>query len=271
MNGLQSKVNTVNARSWGGDRGGVGERNRGLRGYLAHKNLIPNTFDNKMDEWRAWLDDMLGFFEASNPWMGDFSKTITAQGSYPDEVWFQARGTFFRPEVRTDGAEIFRTLKALTSDEAKKIVTSVQSEKGYEAWHKLVHHFNPGLADLQGKALSELSAMIIHRATSPSETKQKVTEVESKIKHAEEIICESKSGVHPESILLGFIDPLTRANTVKPQGADTLFEPFKREVLMFCDGNRSDGRGSAPFQIGSKNFWKQSLRQNSPRAHVSGS
>ena len=48
-----------------------------------------------MDDWRAWLDDMLGFFEASNPGMRDFLKALASEDAYPDDVWCQRLSVVF--------------------------------------------------------------------------------------------------------------------------------------------------------------------------------
>ena len=235
----------------GADRGdGGGGKGFGRRGYLPSKHLIPEVFDNKMDEWRQWLDDLLGFLENSNTGMKEFLRSLAKEDVYPDENFFLDATRLYGERVTGDGAEIFRTLKALTVGEARKIVTSVDSDEGFLAFWKLVRHNNPYLAELQGKALSNLSNMITARAATPAETKGKILDMETNIKYAEAVIGEPLNDIHLKSIILGFIDPLTRAHTVQYQASTFLFETFKRHVLAFCNGNIGNGGGAVPMQIG---------------------
>ena len=48
---------------------GDGGRERHRKGYLPVKHLIPEPFENKMGEYRQWLDDLLGSLENCNPGM----------------------------------------------------------------------------------------------------------------------------------------------------------------------------------------------------------
>ncbi len=245
---LQKRCQELEARAGGGDggRGGKGHP----RGYLPQKHLIPDPFDSKMDDWRQWLDDLLGYLENCNPGMKAFLKSLAGRDDPPDEFWYQQQSRLFPEAVTKDGAEIFRTLKALTAGEARKIITSVDSDNGFMAFWKLVRHNNPYLAELQGTALARLTQMGLARASTPTETKHKVTEMEVNIKYAEAVIGEGLNDLHLKSIILGFIDPLTRAHTVAHQASDVLFETFKRHVLAFCNGNIGHGGGAVPMAIG---------------------
>ena len=249
---LQKRCQELEARAHQagcGHDGGKGGKGHS-RGYLPQKHLIPESFDNKMDDWRQWLDDLLGYLENCNPGMKAFLKNLAGRDDPPDEFFYQQQSTQFPEAVTKDGAEIFRTLKALTAGEARKIVTSVDSDNGFLAFWKLVRHNNPHLAELQGTALARLTQMGLTRASTPTETKHKVTEMEVNIKYAEAVIGEGLNDLHLKSIILGFIDPLTRAHTVAHQAADVLFETFKRHVLAFCNGNIGHGGGAVPMAIG---------------------
>ena len=68
--------------------------------------------------------------------------------------------------------------------------------------------------------------MIIIKSQTPGQTKQLITEMETKIKFCEGITGEALSDLHMKSVLLGFIDPTTRAHTTQFQGAGALFIPL---------------------------------------------
>ena len=245
---IEDRLQRINVEAGHGRADGGSERGR--RGYLPQKHFIPDPFDNKMEEWRQWLDDLLGFLDNSNAGMKDFLRDLAKEDNFPDETWMLTAKGRYGDKVTGDGSEIFRTLKALTTGEARKIVTSVDSDEGFMAFWKFIRHNNPYLAELQGKALSNLSGMILARATSPAETKNKVIEMETNIKYAEAVIGESLNDIHLKSIILGFVDPLTRAHTVQYQASTVLFETFKRHVLAFCNGNIGNGGAAVPLQIG---------------------
>lgn len=137
-----------------------------------------------MEDWRAWIEDVLGFLESANKGMKEFLQMVAREDVFPSDFWFLEKRETYGDRIADDGPEIWRTLKAITKGEALKIVKSVKPEQGFLAWHKLVHHFQPGLATLQGKALSDLSAMIVSRAKTPAETKEMVTDMETKINTA---------------------------------------------------------------------------------------
>ena len=96
--------------------------------------------------------------------------------------------------------DLWRTLKALTEEgcEARKIISSVRDEDGFQAWHKLNMHYNHSLAARHGRVLAELTAMGTSPAKSPQEIRQELTELEQKIKTAEDITGELISEVHED-------------------------------------------------------------------------
>ena len=119
-------------------------------------------------------------------------------------------------------------LKDLTEGEARRVVTAGVEGDGYEAWRRLHAHFEPGLACQQGAALNELSKLTTHPAKGPGDTRKLLTEFDLRVKYAEDITSEPIGENHKRSIILGFLDPLTRQHTVGSHGVGTSVEEFKR-------------------------------------------
>ena len=78
----------------------------------------------------------------------------------------------------------------------KEIINSVRGEDGFQAWHKLNLHYSPSLAARHGRVLAELTSMGTSPAKNPQETRQKLTELEQRIKTAEDVTGELISEVH---------------------------------------------------------------------------
>ena len=44
--------------------GGTGGKDRSRRSYLPEKNTIPKTFENKIEEWRQWKEDVAEYLDS---------------------------------------------------------------------------------------------------------------------------------------------------------------------------------------------------------------
>ena len=75
-----------------------------------------------------------------------------------------------------------------------------------------------------------------------------INEVTLIIKKVEDISGEDVGGNHAKSILLTFIDPVTRQHTASLQGKKTDYTMLKKERLEFI--NNATGGGCVPMQIG---------------------
>ncbi len=108
------------------------ERERS-RGYLPLKSLQPQIFDGKVEKWRAWKDDVIGFLEAANKGLGMFLKKVGEEADAPDERWVNMQTGEFGINVTGEGAELWRTLKALTEGEAQGLVIASGAGHGFTA------------------------------------------------------------------------------------------------------------------------------------------
>ena len=52
---IEARLSSLESRPWGG-LDSDGEWGKG--GYLPIKNLIPNEFDSKLEEWKQWKEDV---------------------------------------------------------------------------------------------------------------------------------------------------------------------------------------------------------------------
>ena len=256
VNALEQRVQAVEAggqwRGGGGDQGGDRQRS-----YLPLKDLKPKNFAGKLETWRAWRQDFQGFMGAANPGMGEFLQELGDEYDYPDEEWLAKRIEKYGHKVTGDGAEVWRTLKALVEEAANNVLTSIKPGDGFLAWHRLARNYEPSLESMSGQALSDLSAMMLKKAANPSETRQLMQNMDAKVRLVEDLSGAQLDDRHLTSVLKEFLDPVTRAHTYEHQGGGN-FATFRREVLRFCNGNitanptaAAGGRGAQPMAVGS--------------------
>ena len=147
-----------------------------------------------------------------------------------------------------DEIQVWRTLKALTTGDAKKTILSVKNEDGFRAWQKLHQRYEQCLAAGQGAVLAEFTGMITKPSKTPAETRKIVTEIEQKMKRVEDATGTEVDQNHAKSILIGVLDPITKQHTAMKHGQETSFEELKKLVLEFA-GNVADSQES--MQLGS--------------------
>ena len=85
-------------------------------------------------------------------------------------------------------ADSWRLIKRFTSGEAKRIITSVNKDNGFEAWRQLHLRFEPELEAQKNVVLVELHN--IPGASTIEETKAKLVELKVRITKAEDILGE---------------------------------------------------------------------------------
>ena len=211
-----------------GDTGG-----HKYRGYLPTKQMVPKTFDGTEERWRSWQEDVMDYMDTVQPGVKDLLKAIEVTKERVDREWLRSHSGKHTQTILDDGENVWRFLKQMTDGEARKVVTGVTC--GYEAWSKLHRRFGPSLAAKQGMVLNDLVAMVQKPAKSPSETKGLVTELERRVKMAEDVTKNTMDDNHLKSILVALLDPLTRQHTTMHQGADTTYDMLKRYVLEFAN------------------------------------
>ena len=100
---------------------------------------------------------------------------------------------------------------------------------------------------MEGRAWGELGLLYQNTAKTPEETKRLINELSLKIRRVEDISGETVVDTHAKSILLTFMDPLTRQHTATFHGKQSGYEKLKQECLQFIN----NAGGANPMQLGS--------------------
>ena len=239
----------------------------GSKGYLQVKNLTPKTFGEKPEEWRTWKEDLEDFMDTINPGMKAFLKAIAAEGEVINNEWKEEKRLEYNDKIIDDEVQVWRTLKALTTGEAKKLILAVKAEDGYKAWQKMHQRFEQSLAAKQGTVLAEFTGMITRPSKNPTETKKLITEIEQNMKKVEDTTGTEIDQNHAKSILIGILDPITRQHTAMRHGQDVSFEELKRIVLEFTN-NATDNLEKMQLGSFSKNEYSNDeyIEQNDEEA-----
>ena len=234
FNEVRNKVNELETMM-SSFKGGTPEKN--FKGYLPTKNLVPKMFGNIEEEWRKWQDDVMDYMDTQRPGMRAFLKKVETEPNKIDEEWIAAQSTAHPPEVIKDKVNVYRALKGLTEGEARMVVQAAKEENGFDAWKQLHQRFGLSLAAKQGKVMCDVSGMVAKPAKSPAETRSLVTELERRVRVAEEVTGTALNDGHVKSILASFLDNTTRAHTSQYQGTNSSYADLKRAVLEFCNNN----------------------------------
>ena len=226
-------------------------------GFLPIKSMVPPVFGNNEDKWRSWQEDVADYIDSQQNGLKEVLKGAERQTDPIGDSWMQAQTEMHAIVVERHKANVYRALKALTTGEARTVVAGIRAENGYEAWRALHQRFGPSVAARQGRVMHELSQMVSKPAKTSAETRSLVTELERRIRVAEEITGDQLGDAHVKSILAAILDPVTRAHTSAYQGAATKYHDLKRVVLEFANntavvsssGGKSD-TGPEPMQLG---------------------
>ena len=221
----------------------------GMNGFLPAKALVPPVFKGEEEKWRAWQEDMADYLDGQRRGLKAVMKDAEKEPNPITDAWVNARGI----DAMTHSINLYRALKALTLSEARMVVQGIKDECGFEAWRALHQRFGPSVAARQGRVMHDLSHMVSKPARTPAETRSLVTELERRIRVAEDVTGETLGDGHIKSILAAILDPVTRAHTSAFQGSATKYHELKRVVLEFANNTSvmaKDGGGSEPMNIG---------------------
>ena len=140
-------------------------------------------------------------------------------------------------DVSREKVRVWRALKWLTEkgSEPRKVVLAAKAEDGFQAWQMLNQSFERYLADRQGTLMADFSSMAAHKAKSPKETRGLITEMERKMRIVEDITGIPIRDDHAKSVLVGFLDIQTRAQTASKFGQSTTFFELKSAVMEFAN------------------------------------
>ena len=132
-------------------------------------------------------------------------KAVEAKDGNVTDEWLASMIEYHPEEVVGDGEHVWMALKQLTEGEARKVVMSTRAGDGYGAWKKLHARFGPSLAAKQGMVMNDLLAMVQKPAKTPAETRSLVTELDKRVKTAEEITGSALDGGMIKSVLVAVL------------------------------------------------------------------
>ena len=100
--------------------------------------------------------------------------------------------------------------------------------------------------------MNDVSSMVKTKAKNVHETRTMVTELVNRMKIAEEITGDTVHDTHSKSILLGFIDDLSRQSSIDLHGHETSFLDLKNGIIKFANNatNSTSSSSSTPMVIG---------------------
>ena len=112
--------------------GGQGRDDK-LGGFIPWKQMTPNTFGNKEEVWREWVEEVRDYLDAVKPGMKTLLIEIEKEkdASSVDSQWAINKD----PRLGAESIHMWRALKQLTEDHsvARQVVTTVPGEDGYAA------------------------------------------------------------------------------------------------------------------------------------------
>ena len=208
-----------------------------FRGYLPAKSMIPGKFGSAEEGWRKWQDDVCDYMDAITPGMRKLLKAVELETGAVDDAWIAnklAEGKY-STKALTDGVSVYRLLKVLTEGEAHMVVQGVPEESGYNAWKQLHLRYGLSVAAKQGKAMADVGNMVTKPAKNPAETRTLISELERRVRLAEDITGRTLDDNHKKSVLAGVLDPTTKLHTSMHMGVSTSYHELKRVVLEFAN------------------------------------
>ena len=135
-----------------------GARN-GKERFLAAKHMLPRTFD-KQEDWKQWKGEVEDYCDVIMEGTKDVleevrNKRDTIEETDVKDKWWKIR------------SDLWRLLKRFTSGEARRIITSVNKDNGFEAWRRLHQQCEQGSAMKEAVARSQFTGMVNKRAKKP--------------------------------------------------------------------------------------------------------
>ena len=217
-----------------GPTGGGGKK---THGFLPLKEQVPKTFGQKEGEWRTWQDDVATYLDTIEEGMRGALKDAETATAEIDDAWLVGQTTKHSAAVMNKSRELHRALKTLTDGEARMVVQGVKDERGFEAWRLLHMRFGLSTAAKQGQVVADVLAFVQKPSRSPAETRARVTELERRVRVAEDVTGKPLDDGTVKGVLAMVLDPITRAHTTAYMGANFGYQELKRAVLEFVANN----------------------------------
>ena len=102
------------------------------RSLILAKNMTTDQLD-KHEGWKAWKSDTEDYCEETFAGMKEILEMVRKSEEAIDEEWFEVGEWWAKGEM------LWRFLNRYTAGEAKRVVTGVREDNGWEAWRSLIN------------------------------------------------------------------------------------------------------------------------------------
>ena len=222
--GLTNRVLGLEANSFAGAA-------KDRRTSLLHaKDMRPKELV-KDEEWRRWKADVEDYVEEVMPGMKEQMERAKLSETEIDENWFGADpgGWWERGET------LWRFLRRYTGTEARRIISGVSDDNGWEAWRQLNQQYEPGTAAREAHVMARVMNMTQKKAKTPRETKALMVEMGERAKRVEDVTGKPVDDRTMKSVITCFLDSDTAKHTAQYQGSATSLEMLRKKVMEFTN------------------------------------
>ena len=127
--------------------------------------------------------------------------------------------------------QLWRLLRRFSEGEARRVIMSVASDNGLDAWRKLHQQFEPSVVMREAQAMAQFTGMVNRRVKNPAETRAMMLELEERARRVEEMTEFAPDERHVMSVIMGILDSETLKHTVHFQGMKKSVLELKRKSL----------------------------------------
>jgi len=138
------------------------------------KDLVPDVFNGKDEEWLRWKEATEDYAEAVHPGL---KHAMAEAARANDEITYREQLTGVQESEWVMNASLFTLLKTKTTGEPKTLVTSAIRDNGLESWRILVGRFEPQAGIKRMKEVSDLMSLQNKRCKNAAETALILTEM----------------------------------------------------------------------------------------------
>ena len=200
------------------------------KSLLHMKDMLPKEL-TKDEEWRKWKADVEDYVEETVPGMKEQMEKAKGSEVEIDETWFGADAEGWWEK----GETLWRFLRRYTGTEARRIISGVSDDNGWEAWRQLNQQYEPGTAAREAQVMARVMNMTQKKAKNPRETKALMIEMGERGKRVEDVTGRPVDERTMKSVITCFLDTETAKHTAQYQGSATSLETLRKKVMEFTN------------------------------------
>ena len=219
--GLANRVHTLEQS---------GARKDRAKTLLHQKDMKPREL-NKDEEWRRWKADVEDYVEEAVPGMKDQLERAREADIAIEESWFGQDPDGWWAM----GENLWRFLRKYTGTEARRIISGVSDDNGWEAWRQLNQQYEPGTAAREAQVMARVMNMTQKKAKNSKETKAMMIEMGERARRVEEVTGKPVDDRTMKSVITCFLDSETAKHTSQCQGSATSLPTLKKKIMEFTN------------------------------------